>query len=124
MSIGIRGNVGYAGDGERATVRGGGMAAMAEEPFKDYLRRQIAASGIGTQLALARLTGIDVSYVNRIATGRILRPEIETLEKLATALGRPIAEVMRAAGYPTPRPDPPASPRLVLLSPAGPEEFD
>ena len=59
------------------------------EPFKDYLRRQLRASGVGTQLALAGATGIDYGQLNRIFTGKTQRPEIlQTGESITDALRR------------------------------------
>lgn len=101
MSIAIGTQSLYSGSNERT------LAAyqvecveLADESFAAYLRRHIVTSGLMSQSALSRATNIDVSYINKIAKGRVLRPEIETLEKLQPALKRPIKEIMRAAGYP------------------------
>jgi len=77
---------------------------MSDLSFVAYLAQRLRTSGLNTQSALARESGIHVTYINRIFKGRILRPEIETLEKIALAIKRPIEEVMRAAGYPAPKP--------------------
>ncbi len=104
MSIGIYGDVIYRGGNERSREFGRkGEGRMSDRDFAEYLMRQIKASGLGSQAALARATEIDVTYINRIVKRRILRPEIETLEKIAPAIKRPIDEVMRAAGYPSPQ---------------------
>lgn len=75
------------------------MLSVAE--FKDYLRRHLVSSGVRTQLALSQATEIDYGQLNKIFTGKTKRPEIETLQKIAPVIKRPIAEVMAAAGYPT-----------------------
>lgn len=73
------------------------------EEFRAYLRRHLRTSGLGTQIALSQAIGMDYGQLNKIFTGKTQRPEIETLEKIAPAIGRPIDEVMRAAGYPVRR---------------------
>ncbi len=45
------------------------------EGFAEYLLRHIRQGGLGTQSELARRTEINVSYINKIAKGRIMRPE-------------------------------------------------
>lgn len=79
------------------------VEARVGEEFKDYLRRQLRVSGVGTQQALSRAIGMDYGQLNKIFTGRTQRPEIETLEKIARAIDRPIDEVLSAAGYPLDR---------------------
>lgn len=73
------------------------------EAFKDYLRRQLRTSRVGTQQALSRAIGMDYGQLNKIFTGKTQRPEIETLEKIADAIDRPLDEVLGAAGYPLDR---------------------
>jgi transcriptional regulator with XRE-family HTH domain len=103
----------------------GGTSPVVEEEFKVYLRRHIRTSGVNSQSELARRTGIDVSYINKIAMGRIMRPEIETLEKIAPVIRRPIEEVMRAAGYPVPPPSgEEVARRLVIQALGSDEEYD
>ncbi len=56
------------------------------ERFGIALRR----ARIGQKLSqekLADLAGLDRTYVNKIETGRVYRPEDENIDKLATALG-------------------------------------
>lgn len=50
-----------------------------------------------TQRALAEASGIDPSYINKIVKGRIKKPEVRTLLKIANALGVPIQELTEAA---------------------------
>jgi len=92
--------------------------------FSDYLKRHLITSGLRTQMALAAAIGMDYGQLNKIFTGKTQRPEIETLNKIAPAIKRPIAEVMTAAGYPAPVEDElPVS--LIQLSLSDPDEsFD
>lgn len=83
-------------------------ATTRDETLASYLRRALAESGIASQRELARLAGLDGSHVNRIFQGRTLRPEVETLERLAEALGKPAAELAALCGYAVP----PSAPRL------------
>lgn len=56
-----------------------------------------------SRLELARLTGVPPSslgYLERTAGVRAVQPGV--LAKLAAALGVPVAEIYRAAGYDTP----------------------
>lgn len=67
---------------------------------------------------------MDYGQLNKIFTGKTQRPEIETLNKIAPAIKRPIAEVMTAAGYPAPIDDPqPIAPVQLPLSDPD-ESFD
>lgn len=100
MSIGTYSIAMYGEGNERTGAFTDGWVEVSKETFAEYLRRAIISSGLVSQSALARETGIDVTYINRMAKGRILRPEIETLEKIAPAIKRPLQEVMDAAGYP------------------------
>lgn len=71
--------------------------------FGDYLKRHLKTSELRTQMALAAAIDMDYGQLNKIFTGKTQRPEIETLEKIAPAIKRPIEEVMLAAGYPAPK---------------------
>jgi transcriptional regulator with XRE-family HTH domain len=68
--------------------------------FARFLRDAMALRGFGDrggQARLARASGIDTSYLNRIAQGKVERPEPETLRKLAQALPWSLDELARAA---------------------------
>lgn len=56
------------------------------------LRRQHALS----QEALADLAGINRSYLGEVERGQVT-PSLETIEKIARALGRPLSEVLAAS---------------------------
>jgi len=77
---------------------------MAGE-FGAYLRRHLTSSGLRTQLALSRELGMDYAQLNKIVTGKTKRPAIETLERIAPAIKRPLGEVLLAAGYHAPAPE-------------------
>jgi len=79
---------------------------MAGDDFGSYLRRHLVTSGLRTQLALSRELGMDYAQLNKIVTGKTARPEIETLERIAPAIKRPLGEVLLAAGYRAPAPAP------------------
>ncbi|MGN6813357.1 MAG: helix-turn-helix domain-containing protein [Thermomicrobiales bacterium] len=67
------------------------MAENDAETFAARLRRVMRQYGIRTQRELADLSGIDVTYLNRIINGRIDQPTFETVRRLADALGVPIS---------------------------------
>lgn len=71
-------------------VETGAMAENDAETFAARLRRVMRQYGIRTQRELAELSGIDVTYLNRIINGRIDQPTFETVRRLADALGVPI----------------------------------
>jgi transcriptional regulator with XRE-family HTH domain len=75
---------------------------MAGE-FGAYLRRHLTSSGLRTQLAVSRELGMDYAQLNKIVTGKTKRPAIETLERIAPAIKRPLGEVLLAAGYHAPQ---------------------
>lgn len=110
------------GSSERTSVARG---VPVSEPFKDYLHRHVRASGLRTQMALAKAIDMDYGQLNKIFRGKTQRPEIETLEKIAPAIRRPIEEVMRAAGYPVPPPSgDEVARRLVVQALGSDEEYD
>lgn len=88
-----------------------GRPQSRDGEFADYLQQQLRASGIGSQLALARKMDMDYAQLNKIFRGKTQRPELETIARFAAALGRPVVEVARAAGYPIPAENAGASPR-------------
>ncbi|MFZ4499629.1 MAG: helix-turn-helix domain-containing protein [Burkholderiales bacterium] len=56
------------------------------------LRRQRRLS----QEALAHLAGINRSYLGEVERGQVT-PSLETIDKIANALGKPLAEVIAAS---------------------------
>lgn len=61
------------------------------ERFGVVLRRERLARKL-SQEELGELSGIGRTHVNRIETGEIYRPEDETIDKLAAALGMSSAD--------------------------------
>jgi len=55
-----------------------------------------AGSTALSQEALADLAGINRSYLGEVERGQVT-PSLETIEKIARALGRPLAEVIAAS---------------------------
>ena len=51
-----------------------------------------------TQIRIAKDSGLSQSYINELETGKKTNPTIQTLEKLAKALGVSIAELTEKAG--------------------------
>jgi hypothetical protein len=64
------------GSSERTSVARG---VPVPELFKDYLHRHVRASGLRTQMALAKAIDMDYGQLNKIFRGKTQRPEIETL---------------------------------------------
>lgn len=61
------------------------MAKSEVEPLADRLRRLRLARGL-SQRALGRAAGLAETTVGHLEAGRRVRPDVETLEKLAGAL--------------------------------------
>lgn len=59
-----------------------------------------------SQEELARQAAMEQPQVSQIETGRVLQPSIGVFNRLATALGVPVSDLLRAAGMNEPRPDP------------------
>ncbi len=51
-----------------------------------------------TQIRIAKDSGLSQSYINELESGKKTNPTIQTLEKLAKALGVSIAELTEKAG--------------------------
>lgn len=66
-----------------------------------YLKRARNVAGL-TLRAVEKQTGISNGYLSQIESGRVRRPSPMNLHKLSEIYGLPYAEVMEAAGYPTP----------------------
>jgi transcriptional regulator with XRE-family HTH domain len=66
---------------------------MRRLPIAKRLTRLRTQRGI-SQAQLARLSGVSQTYVNSLELGHQKNPGIETLRKLAKALGVPVARLL------------------------------
>jgi transcriptional regulator with XRE-family HTH domain len=66
---------------------------MRRLPIGTRLTRLRTQRGI-SQAQLARLSGVSQTYVNSLELGNQKNPGIETLRKLAKALGVPVARLL------------------------------
>lgn len=62
------------------------------------VRQLRKAKGL-TQEALAKVVGVEPSYIGHIERGRTKSPGRDVLVRLAEALGVPVEELLAAAGY-------------------------
>lgn len=82
------------------------------ETFGDWLRAELEQRG-WKQADLARATGKPTATISRIVTQQRLRPDDETLQAIARALGYPAEDVYRRANRLPPKRD--TSKRDVVL---------
>jgi transcriptional regulator with XRE-family HTH domain len=66
---------------------------MRRVPLGKQLTRLRTQRGI-SQAQLARISGVSQTYVNSLELGKQKNPGIETLRKLATALGVPVTALL------------------------------
>jgi transcriptional regulator with XRE-family HTH domain len=66
---------------------------MSPRRIGTMLKRIRKAKGL-TQLALAKRSRVAQGYISELEAGREKNPGIETLRKLAKALGVPLAELI------------------------------
>lgn len=71
--------------------------AAPASPLGDWVRATRTAQGL-SQRALASNSGLSRSYVCDIERGRGLHPSVETLDKLAAALGFSRVDLLKASG--------------------------
>jgi transcriptional regulator with XRE-family HTH domain len=74
--------------------------AVAIRAFGHALLEFLEASRHRNQRQFALAIGMEPTYLNRIVKGLVQRPDPETLQKMATALGKPYGELLDLAGYP------------------------
>ena len=69
------------------------MAEQEEGTLGDRVKKLRAAKGI-SQEGLASLSGLTVSSVAKVEQGKMKNPRLDTLEKLAKALGVKIGTLL------------------------------
>jgi len=74
-----------------------GNVAESRSPLGAWIRTTRAAQGL-SQRELASRSGLSRSYVCDIERGRGAHPSVETLDKLAAALGFARIDLLRASG--------------------------
>lgn len=77
------------------------MDENSAKQFGDYLRRHRKEQKL-TSRGLAERAGIDIATLVRLEQGKYRTPRPDTLKGLASALGRPLADVFTMAGYVVP----------------------
>ncbi len=70
--------------------------------FGEYLKKLIEEKGYSYR-KVAMLSGVDHTYISRLARNKKERPSPEILAKLAPPLGTTYEDMMRAAGYLPPK---------------------
>lgn len=60
------------------------------------LRQYREAAGL-TQVQLSQLSGIDQGHISRIETGQVPRPSVETVRRLAQAVGVSLDDIAQPA---------------------------
>lgn len=71
---------------------------MSSVELQRVLRQAMAAGGLSFR-DVAEGSGLAVSYVHRLAHGRVAEPSPGALRKLARVPGLSYGALMRAAGY-------------------------
>jgi transcriptional regulator with XRE-family HTH domain len=66
--------------------------------FSDYLASAITNSGFKNPSRFAMASDISIATISRVMNKKQM-PDIFTLRKMAVTLGKPIEELMVAAGY-------------------------
>lgn len=95
---------------------------MQAADFPTYLRKAMAAARIDSASDLARASGIGEAQISRWLRGQN-QPDLANLRRLSRHLGRPLLELLVAAGHLEPReaamkdqPDPPELIRMDVIS--------
>lgn len=79
------------------------MYSLMDETFSQWVFENLKEKG-WSQAELARRSGLTRGAISNIINNYRNRPTPETVKSIARAFGRPDEEVMRIAGYLTPKP--------------------